>query len=178
MPSDHAQVPFCSRCRCCRLCGADDCWVQIDDVFLEKRFSNSTGGTLYKETWPYSSDASFYSEENLTALGDLPATSGGVQGTSSPGAREQGTNYATSGAAFANFKAAADSCVASGDACTKEAAAAVLDQFTEPESWIKSLVAISILQSWDSPVNIRHNFYIFVNGQDKLVYVSSIATEP
>ena len=56
------------------------------------------------------------------------------------------------------------------DTCTKEQATAILENYTDADSFINGLVSINVMSQWDTfPVN-DHNYYIYVKD-NKLLWI-------
>ena len=145
--------------------GLMDMIENVDSAFTKKRSilasdENNGGGTLYKETWPSSSNLSYYKELKP------------IKGLSNPGITEKGDGKDHS-SVFANLRKEAEDCLKSTEEvpCTKEKAEHILDTYVDAQSFIDGLVGMTMVANWDQIIHLIHNFYIYIRN-DKLFYIA------
>ena len=88
-------------------------------------------GTLYKETWPLSSDREYYQ--------NTPR----IPGLSNPGIKSDGGGDKSH--VFAQLYAEAKTCFQAGDSCTMEQANNILDKYMDVDSFVGAMVCGRIM---------------------------------
>jgi len=156
-----------------------------DRVMLERRArlghlgSDDGRGTLFKETWPVTSNSSYYyinSADELPHLAEtsiIPSMHGA--GLNSPAIKEyrHGDRANNHTSLFFNLAREAEACVSRGNAyCTKERAAEILDRYTDANSFINGMVGLALTGNVDSVWFVNHNYMMYVYDNSKLFYVA------
>jgi len=113
-------------------------------------------GTLYKETWPMSSDPEYY------------VNTPQIPGLSNPGIKSKGGGDKSH--IFAQLYTEAKACVKAGDSCTVEHMNNILDKYVDVDSFVGAMAGLAMTGNWDSPMYINHNYMIYVRN-NKLFYI-------
>ena len=109
--------------------------------------------------WPVYTNASMYETANMVPIPLI----------SNPGLKSGPGNSAP----FYNLAREAEACIATNATyCNKAKASKILDKYVDAQSFINGLVGLALSGNWDSIMWVNHNYFMYVNTDNKLVYVA------